>query len=38
MKLKNISITFETEVGKTEKVSNEIDVTALGEKAKLYRR
>ena len=34
MKLKNGSITFETEAGKTEKISNEIDSTVLGEKTK----
>lgn len=38
MKLKNGSITFETEAGKTEKVSNEVDITVLGEKTNTIQK
>lgn len=38
MKLKYGSITFETNAGKTEKVSNEIAMTVLGEKTKTIQK
>lgn len=38
MKLKHGSITFETEAGKTENVSNVMDITVLGEKTKTVQK